>query len=403
MYCKKTLTSTQNQTFSFASLGSVLQLTFSTTSADIVLRTIEVMADEAMSGAFTVDAESKAVISQGGDKLGITLDLGDEGVKVGVTAKKFNIAVPAGEYNNLTITFIAKDGQKCIKHATKAQTIAYNTVNTLAISGEFKSSLPAGALPGVFTVSNDNGETKTPIHFSQGNLVATINASGAPTAWKFATNQFDYLGEGGANKTIGTATGDVDLFGWSTSNTGGTSTTDNYGIKTSGKNSDYSGTFYDWGKAVGDSNTWRTLTTAEWTYLFNTRAASKVGETENARYAKATVNDKAGIILLPDTYDPEGLPTLTSINTNNVAFTVNNYNLTEWGKMESAGAVFLPAAGYRYWPNVKNFSSNGYYWSSTEHNDDRAHRVTFDSWGVYPDGFDYRYNNYSVRLITECQ
>ncbi len=28
------------------------------------------------------------------------------------------------------------------------------------------------------------------VYFSQGNLVATIDATGAPTAWKFATNQY---------------------------------------------------------------------------------------------------------------------------------------------------------------------------------------------------------------------
>ena len=128
MYCKKTLSSTENQTFNFASLGSVLQLTFSTTSSDIVLKSIEVKADEAMSGAFTIENGQAKVSQPEGDKPGITLDLG-EGVKLGTSAKKFNLAVPAGEYNNLTITFIAKDGRKCIIHATKVQAIAYNTVN----------------------------------------------------------------------------------------------------------------------------------------------------------------------------------------------------------------------------------------------------------------------------------
>ena len=74
--------------------------------------------------------------------------------------------------------------------------------------------LPAGALPGEFSVSADKK-----VYFSQGNLVATIDATGAPTAWKFATNQYDCLGEGGANKTIGVAAGDIDFFGWSTAST----------------------------------------------------------------------------------------------------------------------------------------------------------------------------------------
>ena len=126
MYCKKTLSSTQNQTFNFASLGSVLQLNFNSTTVGIVLKSIEVKADEAMSGAFTIENGQAKVSQPEGDKPGITLDLG-EGVTLGTSAKKFNIAIPAGEYNNLTITFIAKDGKKCAKHATKAQNLVFNT------------------------------------------------------------------------------------------------------------------------------------------------------------------------------------------------------------------------------------------------------------------------------------
>lgn len=36
MYCKQTLSATQTQTFPFASLGSVLQLNFNSTTADII-------------------------------------------------------------------------------------------------------------------------------------------------------------------------------------------------------------------------------------------------------------------------------------------------------------------------------------------------------------------------------
>ena len=87
-------------------------------------------------------------------------------------------AVTAGTAN---ITVTTTDGGKTATCAVKV-----------------KAALPANALPGEFSVSG----TKK-VHFSQGNLVATIDATGAPTAWKLAANQYDYLGEGGANKTIG--------------------------------------------------------------------------------------------------------------------------------------------------------------------------------------------------------
>ena len=49
----------------------------------------------------------------------------------------------------------------------------------------------------------------------------------------------------------------------------------------------------DWGNTIGSG--WRTLTSAEWTYLFDSRTT-----TSGVRYAKATVNGVSGVILLPD-------------------------------------------------------------------------------------------------------
>ncbi|MBQ0128155.1 MAG: hypothetical protein KBS80_09280, partial [Bacteroidales bacterium] len=106
---------------------------------------------------------------------------------------------------------------------------AIENIETGGGSGSGSGDSPEGALSGKFSV----GAGKQ-VQFSKGNLVATIDAAGTPTAWKFAANQYDCLGEGGANKTIGTAAGDVDLFGWSTAAT-------TYGISTSTSNGDYSG------------------------------------------------------------------------------------------------------------------------------------------------------------------
>lgn len=119
-------------------------------------------------------------------------------------------------------------------------------VSTVLVSGvscskeDPQQKLPEGALPGEFSIS----ATKK-VHFSQGNLVATIDASGVPVAWKFATKQHDYLGEGGANGTIGTAAGDIDLFCWSTD-----ATSNNWGIYTMTEITEgvTDGNFNDWGK-----------------------------------------------------------------------------------------------------------------------------------------------------------
>ena len=371
MYCKKTLSSTQNQTFNFASLGSVLQLTFSTTSSDIVLKSIEVKADEAMSGAFTVENGQAKVSQPEGDKPGITIDLGDEGVKVGVTAKKFNIAVPAGEYNNLTITFIAKDGQKCTKHATKTQNLVFNTVNTLAVSGEFKPDLPAGALPGVFTVSNDNGTTKTQIYFSQGNLYYD------GSKFNFEANQYD---------TTPTSDGDWDAthvshFYWSKDPN--EAIKEDYYFEQEGSGDDVFFTNADGFKVNVDGKEqsgWRTLSTAEWQYLFNTRTMKNGKD----RYTlNITYGGKMGLVLYPDDYDKDPVTgTVTDL---------------------PDGVVFLPAAGYRDGSDVGNVGDLGSYWSSTAHGGLSADYVGFASSDVSPGRYDGRFDGFSVRLITECQ
>ena len=371
MYCKKNLTSTQNQTFNFNSLGSVLQLAFNSTTDNITVKSIKVSANEAMSGAFTIN-EGKAVISQPeGDKPGITLDLG-EGVAMGTSAKYFNIAIPSGTYSALSIVLTATDGQICTINAKKPIAIEHNMVYKLTISGEFKADVPAGALPGVFTVSPEGKK----VHFSQGNIQATYNSSASTYAWGFAANQYDFIGNAAGNTTIDSQTNGavVDLFGWSTSTNGGTSTTDNYGIKTSTNNSDYSGDFYDWGKAVGDGSTWRTLSKDEWTYLFN-----------NHSKKWATVNGVNGYVIAPDGF--EG--TLPDSYADDAALAA------------AGNLVFLPAAGYRYGSDVFTVGASGFYWSSSDCDSDLANCMYFTMNGVIPDNTGSRSVGYSVRLVTE--
>ena len=376
MYSKKTITSTQDQTLNFNSLGAVLQLNFSSITEDIILKSIEVKAKEAMSGAFAVDADGKAIISQPeGNKPGITLDLGDEGVKLGTSAKKFNIPVPAGTYHGLSIVFTSTNGKECTIKYDEVN-IVFNTVKTLSISSEFH---PVGALPGVFSVSPNKQ-----VHFSKGNLTYNVSTK----TWAFYEHQYDCA------KDISTTLISLFTFGygdWSTNPTG-------TGCYQGGT------PFPDWGSRIGDDKIWRTLDSGEWNYLFNSRAASTVNETPNARYAKATVNGKAGVILLPDTYTHPG-GVLNSINKKDAAFTANIYNLDAWEKMESAGAVFLPAAGSRDGDKLWNLGEECCYWSSTpDASSEYAYfaHITKTMVKVY-DWYDYRKSGRSVRLVLESQ
>jgi hypothetical protein len=46
-------------------------------------------------------------------------------------------------------------------------------------------------------------------------------------------------------------------------------------------------------------------------------------------------------------------------------FSQNNYNTNKWNKMQLAGAVFLPACGYRNGTEIGNINITGVYWSTT--------------------------------------
>jgi hypothetical protein len=179
----------------------------------------------------------------------------------------------------------------------------------------------------------------------------------------------------------------IDLFGYGTSGWKGgrscfhpyeTNTNDAmYMINSTGAGDDLTeiNENADWGiynRIINGSNTpgaWRTLTYSEWTYLLNDRA--------NASSLKtlATVNNKRGLILLPDNWQtPAGV---------NILFTMANYNdvtinASQWNILEQAGAIFLPAAGIRYSNTVTEHNAKGYYWSSSHNNTTTSRTLNID-------------------------
>ena len=222
---------------------------------------------------------------------------------------------------------------------------------------------------GVFSVSADKQ-----VSFSKGNLQYQASTN----TWRFAEHQYDYIGEDNKNISA-TYDGWIDLFGWGTGNNPTNASTDD---------SDYS-TFVDWGtNTIGADipNTWRTLTTNEWYYIFFTRTnAQKL-------FGFGTINDgEYGMIILPDDWTtPAGVTFNPSVakglvdqggyyndnNDNHLHYLDNIYTLSDWNKMEDAGAVFLPAAGHRDGQNAC-CSADGNYWSSTADNQGLAYLLNF--------------------------
>ena len=256
-----------------------------------------------------------------------------------------------------------------------------------------------GALIGVFSVS----PTKK-VRFSKGNLQYQASTD----TWQFAESQYEYIGTNNANISP-TYSGWIDLFGFGTGNNPTNTSTDN---------NDYS-TFVDWGvNAISNggnkANVWRTLTNDEWGYLFCTRtnAASLFG--------LGSVNNVNGTIILPDNWStPQGISFIPSsskgladqdgyyVNSNRDNFSHNTYTAEQWLIMESAGAVFLPAAGARYGKYgstyVFDFESNGSYRSSTPYDAENAYYLIFSSFDLYPQFYINRCDGHSVRLVQEVK
>ena len=256
--------------------------------------------------------------------------------------------------------------------------------------------------PGIGTFSV--GANKQ-VSFSKGNLQYTQSTN----TWSFAEHQWDYIGTDnvtggsvssdptdGDNKE-GTALADkVDLFGWSTSFT-------NFGISTSTDLDGYYGSFVDWGtNKIGNDapNTWRTLTYDEWYYLRYNRTNA------NDLVGVAQVNGVNGLIFLPDNWTcPAGVTFKSGFHSEGVVGYYAAYQIftaAEWSKLESAGAVFLPASGYRYGSNVTFVQYSGFYWSATEYGSSSACSLRFDS-----DEADMvsnsRFDGLSVRLVKDLQ
>jgi len=266
-----------------------------------------------------------------------------------------------------------------VVHDTVIQYVTiHDTINPCAV--------PEGAISGKFSVS----DTKQ-VYFSQGNLQYQASTD----TWRFAENQYDYICEGNANLSA-TYDGWIDLFGWSTGST-------YFGVSTSQNENAYSGDFVDWG--VNMNNEWRTLSNSEWEYLLSTRSnASQL-------LAVGAVNGINGLIILPDDwYQTPNITFNSGFNNNPTEYPhkydrVNTYTLTEWEQIETMGAVFLPASGYRMFGNyVVECNSHGDYHTSTPADDNYVYDIDFYSDTVYfSNRTDRRTLGHSVRLVQDVK
>lgn len=236
------------------------------------------------------------------------------------------------------------------------------------------------------------------VKFAPGNLQYQASTK----TWRFAEHQYDIIGL--ENEKISDSyDGWIDLFGWGTgekpTNTSGVEPNDTLDV--------------DWGvnKIGSDSAfTWRTLTDDEWVYIFYGR--------ENAPilFGLGTVNGVHGAIILPDKWESfKGKPAFTPSSSHGLAnkegvyyyndeggnFSLNTYTVSQWKKMESFGAIFLPASGMRRGTGLHDVGDYGYYWSSTAYNEHVAYRLIFRDGSLGPRNLDSRSCGHSVRLARD--
>ncbi len=162
----------------------------------------------------------------------------------------------------------------------------------------------------------------------------------------------------------------------------------------------------DWGtNTIGTDapNTLRTLTNDEWSYLISgrTNANNLIGvarinlNADGSKYAN-------GLVLLPDDWTCPADVTFKSGFSNTYSVQAyadyQTFTLSDWQQLEAAGAVFLPASGYREGAFVGYVQNSGYYWSAAHSKSDCAYVFLFGTDGADSDNYG-RYYGQSVRLV----
>ena len=249
---------------------------------------------------------------------------------------------------------------------------------------------PYKALKGEFSIS----ETQK-VLFSAGNLQYQASTK----TYRFAPNQYDIIGEPNSNVSA-TYDGWIDLLSKGPADDptfAGTNAYDNP-------------EFYEFGKSLGEKSTWRTLSRDEWKYLVEQRPDAE------KKHGVAAVNGVNGLIILPDSFTlPEGLTFKNGTSTgggilneetdekpyNKYYKNQNSYTAEEWIKMEEAGAVFLPAAGYRFGQKIWKVGEEGYYRGNPLGEKDSYH-INFSAYNIgYP--FEVPTWGQSLRLVKPLQ
>lgn len=379
MYAKQSISGTENEVVSFSSLGAMQQIVFSTKTEGITVTSITLQSNKKpLSGKFTVDENGQAIMAENSENPGVTLNLGERGVPVGVAAKYFYLAIPAGTYSTpendevMTITF--KDDvhhKECVMTSTTFPTVNRNTVGRITLAKDFTDQRP--------TVKFDMKGHGEAIQDAQDTWGNTVAAPPTPTAENYAfwcwctdaecTTPYDFSKVVTADLTLYAKWTDginghayVNLAGkkWATENVGACGVTAVAGPRTPGngwgfyfykQEDDYaSNAAKSWGSetdANQKTHSWTLPSEAQWQALID---ECYWEWTDSYNYPTSRYNGMSGYIV----YQAKSDADKNQINKGNSGYAP-----------ATDTHLFLPAAGIFYDGNrsVNDQGNYGFYWS----------------------------------------
>ena len=415
-------------------------------------------ADEPLAGTVEIDAAafnpSSPSYTFPEKKKSVTLGCGEQGVQLDENKDTtFYFVIPANTYHGIEVVVNDLQGNKLGEK---------ETLNNLPMAAEtiykmnpftVNADTPEPGVEGYFTVSPNKK-----VVFAPGNLYYLPNAT---TKWQFAPKQYESLPTAPQMTTSQSA--DRDLFGWGTSGYDNTandhlahnfhpwdiigdwnwSPETNYNVHGYGPTATPQGGTdiggngvavnrnYDWGyyndiynpstKQIDAAGTWRVLTggsAGELRYIFETRSTQTNFDVANARYVKATLKgvgingaNVKGLIVFPDVYThPEDVAVPAKINDKTASFSTNEISSVDWGKMDLAGAVFLPVGGREEngsvavaepEPNLNYWTATHYYYLKDPGT--AAHQLFADDDECSFSSVDRRSNGKHVRLVKDVK
>lgn len=261
------------------------------------------------------------------------------------TVKTYYIVVPKLP-NSCQYTVSLSTSQGSLNKTSTGSLNAMNCINKIlgmSITATITEPITTSEiteLSGAFSISS----TKY-VHFAKGNCKYVRGTDRASSSWKTFAEQYQfrkYLKPSGW-ATLSSTEDEVSYFSFA-----GYNTTTHYSATDAVSST---ATYTEYGNAYGASGTWRCLTPTEWGNLLGTSAGTTGQKrTQTYRFAKVTVCGIQGLLLFPDGFswnsDYGTAPTGGNLNTTNGGDFNVSYDLSHWQRLENAGCVFLPGAGY---------------------------------------------------------